>query len=169
MVARRRAKHAPTGETAGERSSPRQVRAKSMGCRGGLWPPAGVRSTPLQRDQRTSTARPDRCGPNPWAVGATCGRPQACEARPYKGASGRSSSRQEQAESMGCRGDLWSPAGVRSTPLQRDQRASTARPDRTASGEDFAPVGLAKLQNDCEPSSILHKSLFLKRKRFIQD
>ena len=57
----------------GVRSTPLQDAGQFRGRKGDLWSPACVRSTP---QQDAGQFRGD--------VGATCGRPRACAARPYR-------------------------------------------------------------------------------------
>ncbi len=138
---------APTERTKGEHSSPLQGEMWEQGCRGDLWSPAGVRSTPRRRGLRFRKSSPIRVRilvrpvsaplqTEPAGAGLRFGYPfvlgtwgtigavlRASTARPYRSAQrGRRASAarpyREWCRNRSCGGDLWSPAGIKNKKRQ---------------------------------------------------
>ncbi len=149
MVARRRAKHAPTGEAMGERSSPLRDKDRRRGCRvtygrppgcipewnpnTGVWGTAtgrsaGMRSTPLPGRRRASAARPYGMRIDGGAVGMTCARPPELHSRmepKYRGVGNGRWSFRGRAEYA----PTGETTGERSSPLRDEDRRRGCRGD----------------------------------------
>ena len=84
-------------------------------CRGDLWSPAGEQCPPSGENGGRAQLAPT--GAVRFEdVGATCGRPEACRARPDRRKRRASTTRPYRWRPVRrCRGDLWSPVGVQST------------------------------------------------------
>ena len=133
VVAHRRAEHALRGERRASTARPYRERPVRR-CRGDLWSPVGVQSTPLGENGGRAQLAPTG-GVRFGNVGATCGRPWACKARPSRRERRVSAARPYRWRPVrGCRGDLWSPVGVQSTPFQERTAGEHSSPLQVASG-----------------------------------